>query len=599
MDKPCTLMIHFEKGSAAMANVINSDLEGSDVAAKTEAMKRAVMLLLNGETLPKLFLTVVRYVLPSEDHTVQKLLLLYLEIIDKRDPAGRVLPEMILVCQKLRHNLRHPNEYIRGVTLRFLCCLSEPEILEPLVPSILENLDHRHHFVRRHALSAISAIYRLPHGDQLISDDAPELVERAVASEQDASARRNAFLVLCLCAQERALVHLFSNAQRVTQWPDLLQMAAVELIRKVCSCPNRADKGRYIKIIVSLLSSPSTAVVYECAGALASLSSAPTDARAAANTYNKLLSSQSDNNVRLILLDRLNELRRSHRHVMVDVVNDVLRALAIPNLDVKSKVLDLVLGLLTPRNVKEVVLYLKKEAGKTKSGEYRRMLLQAIHECAVEVPKVAGSVGHLLMDFLGGTNAAAAVDVVLFVREIIATTTDAKLRASMIRRLSDTFYRIRASRVCSIALSILGEYSLSLAEVERAISTIRQCLGDPPFSTVSTDGETTDPSKPAQPMVNSVTLSSRRPVVPADGTLSAANEAISTPSVTPVSSASTLNLRSLILSGDFCLAAVVASTLTKLVLRLQELQPSKAEAKKACTGALLVMTSILQLQSSS
>jgi coatomer subunit beta len=285
---------------------------------------------------------------------------------------------------------------------------------------------------------------------------------------------------------------------------------------------------------------------------------------------------------------------------MVDVVTDVLRALASPDLDVKRKVLDLVLGLLTPRNVKEVVLYLKKEAGKTKSGEYRRMLLQAIHECAVEVPKVAGSVGHLLMDFLGGTNAAAAVDVVLFVREIIATTTtDPKLRASMIRRLSDTFCRIRASGVCSIALSILGEYSLSLAEVERAISTIRQCLGDPPFSTVSADGETTDPSKPAQPMVNSVTLSSRRPVVPADGTLSAANEAISTPSVTPVSSASTLNLRSLILSGDFCLAAVVACTLTKLVLRLQEVQPSKAEANKACTGALLVMTSILQLQSSS
>ncbi|XP_047086672.1 coatomer subunit beta-2-like [Lolium rigidum] len=598
MDKPCTLMIHFEKGSAAMANAINSDLEGSDVAAKTEAMKRAVMLLLNGETLPKLFLTVVRYVLPSEDHTVQKLMLLYLEIIHKRDPAGRVLPEMILVCQKLRHNLRHPNEYIRGVTLRFLCRLSEPEILEPLVPSILENLEHRHHFVRRHALSAISAIYRLPHGDQLIPD-APELVERALASEQDASARRNAFLMLCLCAQERALVHLFSNAQRVTQWPDLLQMAAVDLIRKVCSCPNRADKGRYIKIISSLLSSPSTAVAYECAGALVSLSSAPSDARAAANAYNKLLTSQSDSNVRLILLDRLDELRRSHRHVMVDVVMDVLRALAIPNLDVKRKVLDLVLGLLTPRNVKEVVLYLKKEAGKTKSGEYRRMLLQAIHECAVEVPKVAGSVAHLLMDFLGGTNAAAAVDVVLFVREIIATTTDPKLRVFMIRRLSDTFYRIRASRVCSIALSILGEYSLSLAEVERAISTIRQCLGDPPLSTVSEEGETTDPSKPAKPMVNSVTLSSRRPVVPADGTLSTAKAAISTPSVAPVSLASTLNLRSLILSGDFCLAAVVACILTKLVLRLQELQPSKAEANKACTGALLVMTSILQLRSSS
>ncbi|VAH60461.1 unnamed protein product [Triticum turgidum subsp. durum] len=512
---------------------------------------------------------------------------------------------MILICQNLRNNLQHPNEYIRGVTLRFLCRLSEPEVLEPLVPSILENLEHRHHFIRRHALSAISAIYRLPQGDQLIPD-APELVERALASEQDASARRNAFVMLCLCGTERAVAYLLSNAERVMEWPDLLQMAAVDLIHKVCRPPNhRADKGRYIKIILSLRSSPSTAVLYECAGAIVSLSSAPTAVRAAAETYCQLLSSQSDNNVRLILLDRLNELHTSHRDVMVDVVMDVLRALASPNLDVKRKVLDLVLDLLTPRNVEEVALYLKKEVVKTQSGEldkggeYRQMLVQAIHACAVEYPEVAGSVVHLLMDFLGDTNVAAAVDVVLFVREI--TETNPKLCVSMIQRLSDTFYQIRASRVCSIALWILGEYSLSLSEVESAIATIKQCLGDLPFFTISEEGETTDSSKPAQPVVNSVTVSSRRPVVLADGTYatqSAATEAISTP-VTPGSLASTLNLRSLILSGDFFLAAVVACTLTKLVLRLEEVQQSKVEANKACTGALLVMTSILQLGLSS
>ncbi|XP_071677143.1 coatomer subunit beta-2-like [Lolium perenne] len=165
MDKLCTLLCHFDKGSAAMANEIKADLEGSNVAAKVEAMKRAVTLLLNGETLPTLFITIVCYVLPSEDHTIQKLLLLYHEIIDKRDSASCGLPEMILICQNLRKNLQHPNKYICGVTLRFLCRLSEPEVLELLVPSILDNLEHRHHFIRRHALSAISSIYRLPHGD--------------------------------------------------------------------------------------------------------------------------------------------------------------------------------------------------------------------------------------------------------------------------------------------------------------------------------------------------------------------------------------------------------------------------------------------------
>ena len=74
----------------------------------------------------------------------------------------------ILVCQHLRNNLQHPNEYLRGVTLRFLCRIREEEILEPLIPSILNCLDHRHSYVRRNAVLAINQLYRLPKGEFLL-----------------------------------------------------------------------------------------------------------------------------------------------------------------------------------------------------------------------------------------------------------------------------------------------------------------------------------------------------------------------------------------------------------------------------------------------
>jgi hypothetical protein len=45
------------------------------------------------------------------------------------------------------------------------------------------------------------------------------------------------------------------------------------------------SKGKYIKIILALLQSPSSAVVYECAVTLTKLSQAPTAIRAAANCY--------------------------------------------------------------------------------------------------------------------------------------------------------------------------------------------------------------------------------------------------------------------------------------------------------------------------
>lgn len=599
MEKSCTLLIHFDKGTPAIANEIREALEGNDVPAKIDAMKKAVMLLLNGETLPQLFITIVRYVLPSEDHTIQKLLLLYLEIIDKTDAKGRVLPEMILICQNLRNNLQHPNEYIRGVTLRFLCRLNETEIVEPLIPSVLQNLEHRHPFIRRNAILAVMSIYKLPHGEQLLVD-APEMIEKVLSTEQDQSAKRNAFLMLFTCAQDHAINYLLTHVDRVLEWGELLQMVVLELIRKVCRT-NRGEKGKYIKIIISLLNAPSTAVVYECAGTLVSLSSAPTAIRAAANTYCQLLLSQSDHNVKLIVLDQLNELKSSHRDIMVDLIMDVLRALSSPNLDIRRKTLDIVLELITPRNIHEVILTLKKEVVKTqggeleKNGEYRQILIQAIHSCAIKFPEVASTVVHMLMDFLGDSNVGSAVDVVIFVREIIET--NPKLRVSIITRLLDTFYQIRAARVCSCALWIIGEYCLSLSEVESGIATIKQCLGELPFYSVSEDGEDTDSSKKAQ-QVNSFAVSSRRPAVLSDGTYatqSAASETAFSPPTLVQGSLASGNLRSLLLTGDFFLGAVVACTLTKLILRLEEVQPSKVEVNKASSQALLIMVSMLQL----
>ncbi len=76
VEKSCSFLVHNDK--PASANEIKAALEGSDSAEKVHAMQQAITMILNGEQMPALFITIVRYVLPSEDHTVQKLLLLYL-----------------------------------------------------------------------------------------------------------------------------------------------------------------------------------------------------------------------------------------------------------------------------------------------------------------------------------------------------------------------------------------------------------------------------------------------------------------------------------------------------------------------------------------
>ncbi|GIL87816.1 hypothetical protein Vretimale_13121 [Volvox reticuliferus] len=577
VEKSCTMLVYNDK--QASATEIKEALEGNDAAAKQAAMKKAVSLLLAGEQLPQLFITIVRYVLPSEDHTVQKLLLLYLEAIEKTDATGKLLPEMILICQNLRNNLQHPNEYIRGVTLRFLCRIKEEEILEPLIPSILSNLEHRHSYVRRNAVLAINSIYKLPKGELLLAD-APETIERLLRQEQDLSTRRNCLAMLTNNAVDRAIRYLLDSVDQLATWGDLLQLSALDLIRKACRT-NPGEKGKFIKTILLLLQSPSPAVMYECAVTLTSLSSAPSAVRAAANCFCSLLSTHSDNNVKLIVLDRLQELKEKHREVMTDMVMDTLRALASPSLDIRKKTLDISLELITSRNIDEVVSVLKKEVVKTqnkeydKAGEYRQMLVQAIHSCAVKFPEVAGNVVHVLMDFLGDANTASALDVIFFVREIMET--NVKLRPSVLERLHTIFYQIRSSRVVSCALWIMGEYCATTAEILAALSTLKEALGTVPFLTDATEGEEAAASSntAATPPV----MGSKRPAVLADGTYatqSAVAEVSSGGGVTASGSAAGPNLRSLLLAGDFFLGGVIAGTYVKLLLRISILKDVSA-----------------------
>ncbi|CAI9774710.1 unnamed protein product [Fraxinus pennsylvanica] len=49
MEKSCSLLVHFNKGTLALANEIKKAFEGNDVPAKIDAMKNAIMLLLNEE----------------------------------------------------------------------------------------------------------------------------------------------------------------------------------------------------------------------------------------------------------------------------------------------------------------------------------------------------------------------------------------------------------------------------------------------------------------------------------------------------------------------------------------------------------------------
>lgn len=437
-------------------------------------------MILSGERLPGVLMTIIRFVLPLQDHMIKKLLLIFWEIVPKTSPDGKLLQEMILVCDAYRKDLQHPNEFLRGATLRFLCKLKEPELLEPLMPAIRACLEHRHSYVRRNAVLAIFTIYR---NFEFLIPDAPELIANFLEGEQDMSCKRNAFLMLLHADQDRALSYLASCLDQVTSFGDILQLVIVELIYKVCHA-NPSERSRFIRCIYNLLNSNSPAVRYEAAGTLVTLSNAPTAIKAAASCYIELIVKESDNNVKLIVLDRLIALKDhpSHERVLQDLVMDILRVLTSPDLEVRKKTLALALDLVSSRNIEEMVLVLKKEVSKTHdvehedTGKYRQLLVRTLHACSIKFPDVASTVIPVLIEFLSDTNELAATDVLVFVREAIQKFE--QLQPLIIEKLLESFTDIKSSKVHRAALWILGEYATSVSDIEAVMKQVHQVLGD-------------------------------------------------------------------------------------------------------------------------
>ncbi|ETE67786.1 Coatomer subunit beta, partial [Ophiophagus hannah] len=574
---------------------LKNDLEKGDVKLKTEALKKVIIMILNGEKLPGLLMTIIRFVLPLQDHTIKKLLLVFWEIVPKTTPDGRLLQEMILVCDAYRKDLQHPNEFIRGSTLRFLCKLKEPELLEPLMPAIRACLEHRHSYVRRNAVLAIYTIYR--NFEHLIPD-APELIHDFLVNEKDASCKRNAFMMLIHADQDRALDYLSTCIDQVQTFGDILQLVIVELIYKVCHA-NPSERARFIRCIYNLLQSSSPAVKYEAAGTLVTLSSAPTAVKAAAQCYIDLIIKESDNNVKLIVLDRLIELKDhpSHERVLQDLVMDILRVLSTPDLEVRKKTLQLALDLVSSRNVEELVIVLKKEVIKTNNvtehedtDKYRQLLVRTLHSCSVRFPDMAANVIPVLMEFLSDYNEAAAADVLEFVREAIQRFDN--LRLLIVEKMLEVFHAIKSVKESSKA--VLGKHrAKTVMRVPTAhLESSSDNIGFIPIVESEIKKEAGE-LKPEE----EVTVNPIQKLVTEMGTYATQSALISS---TPAKKEEERPpLRGFLLDGDFFVAASLATTLTKIALRYVTLVQEKKKQNSFVAEAMLLMASILHLGKSS
>ncbi|GAA5824150.1 hypothetical protein JCM10212_002482, partial [Sporobolomyces blumeae] len=482
--------------------------------------------------------------------------------------------------------------------------------------------EHRHSYVRKNAVMAIFTIYK---NFEFLIPDAPELIQTFMAAESDTTSLRNAFVMLQAVAPSRAVEYFLSIYDQVANLDEMMQLSVIELIRKESKSTGQANEGplkaRYIKCIFELLNSGSHSVKYEAAATLTTLTQNPAAVKAAASCLISLVIQEPSNNVKTIVLSRISLLHSKHEHVLDDLVMDILRVVGSPDMDVRRKALEIALDMVSSRNVDEVIGFLKKELVKTLDGtfekatEYRQLLIQTIHSCAIKHSEVASSVVHVLMEFLGDASNASAVDVIAFVREVVEKFPN--LRRGIVDRLVETLPEIKSGKVFRGAMWIVGEYAATVDEVHGAMDKFRHVIGEVPILASEQrllDQAEQEAQAAASDLHNGESHLTSKPVptsttrVLADGTY--ATETIfssSSSSSGPGSSAHAAHLeavkaaakpplRALILGGDFYTGTVLAATLTKLVLRYKDLTQGDEQAVNALRAeCMLIMTSLIRV----
>lgn len=522
-------------------------------------------------------MTIIRYVLPENDHALQKLALLYWEVADLHDAEKKLRPEMILACNYIMRDIEHPNEYVRGSTLRFLSKVKDQQMLESLTPAVLKNLTDRHAYVRRYAVIALHSIFL--SCPQLVPN-APDLIYDFVQDESDASCKRHALVMLFDCDPEKGIRYLKGILSQLDNFGEVMQSVVVELLRKACKT-HPGDKSTYLRATFSLMkSSSSPSVRFEAAGTLLALTNVPSSIKEACATYIDLLVNEADTNVKLVILSQLEGLKQRYASMMRDLVMDLVRALQCPTIEIRRRTLDLVSALTTAGNVEGVLQCLKKELAATqnkkqdKTAEYRQALIRTLHQIAVRFD-VAASVVHVLIDCVGdaATTTQSACDIMAFAKEVAESYPE--LRKSILTKLLVSFPLIKSSKVYRIALWIIADIVSDEKDLALAFATIKTALGSiPDYASSSADGAAGASESGEQPVdePQSVKPSNGSVRVLADGTY-ASQTAVQAPvgsdaDEDPTQAAA--SLQSLLNDGDNFLATVISSALTKLCLKCEE-----------------------------
>lgn len=587
-DKPCYFYIDAEPLSS-YREVLNK-MMSKDIGDKEEALKRILGSITNDDTHPdNLMISVIHNLSIVDDVRIKKLLILFWEVIEKHKD-GKLREEFFLVCNTIRKDLIHPNEYVRGRTLRLLTKLPFQEMLESLKTVVFENLTHHHFYVRSNALMCLISFIN-NFGTDILPDNIPEKLKDIILKDSDVATKRNAYLVLSKVDPKESLIitkELLHNNE-INELADLFALAIVENLKNMCLLfPH--EKSKFIKLLLDLSNHKSHSVLFEIGNSLIQLSSNPNTIRNAVNILSNLLVEQKDNNTLIIILKKLIEIKHKYR----DILEEQILSFAIIldsncTNELRKLLFELILELIQESNISRVFEIFISDFNKLKNVteteailDFKNMILMSMYKSLKRFPNINKNFPIFLLEkcMLYDSKNTFLDDQIMIIRDLFFIFSEQNsypdLSADFINKILNNFEDINNVEILQSCIWIIAEYANDVKTIKKAFDLIMKNMGD-------LNLELTEEGVSEYDSSNNLTGAAEKKVITKTVVLADGTYGTQTIVIDPTEynkQKDTKFLRKFILESNFFFSTNLVVTLTRMVINLSYLDNEAQEMFK-------------------
>lgn len=303
--------------------------------------------------------------------------------------------DVVLLCTNLlKKEFSSPSEYEVGLAINVLANIVTTDLARDLLGDVVAMLNSPKSYVRKKATLVLYKMYlRYPQGLRLTFDKLKERME-----EPDVSVVSCAVNVICELAKKKPKNYLGLAPQffrlLTTSSNNWMLIKVVKLMKSLVPEEPRLARKLLDPLATIIQNTPAKSLLYECISTVTTAllytkksdGAQPRNVPAVVRLCNDHLRryiEDPDQNLRYLGLVGLSNLMQSHPYVITEHQELIVECLAVDDITIRMRSLELLAGMVNPDNAAQIIRELMRQT-LSADGTYRHELITRIlHVCSV------------------------------------------------------------------------------------------------------------------------------------------------------------------------------------------------------------------------